>query len=35
MDATSLDKVARYSEGRLTAGDPTATVATVCTDWSQ
>ena len=32
MDATSLDKVARYSEGRLTAGDPAATVATVCTD---
>ena len=32
MDATSFEKIARWSEGRLATGDPQGTVTTVCTD---
>ena len=32
MDATSFEKIARWTEGRLAAGEPSATVTTVCTD---
>src|SRR5580698_9302594 len=32
MDATSFEKIAQWSGGRLAAGDPRGTVSTVCTD---
>ena len=32
MDATSFEKIAKWSGGRLATGDPGGTVTTVCTD---
>ena len=32
MDATSFEKIAQWSGGNLAAGDPQATVTTICTD---
>ena len=32
MDATSFEKIAQWSGGRLATGDPRSTVTTVCTD---
>lgn len=32
MDATTLEKIARWSGGRLAAGDPATAVESVCTD---
>src|ERR1700739_617416 len=32
MDATSFEKIAQWSGGRLATGDPRGTVPTVCTD---
>jgi UDP-N-acetylmuramoyl-tripeptide--D-alanyl-D-alanine ligase len=32
MDATTFEKIAHWSAGRLAAGDPLGTVTTVCTD---
>src|SRR5258708_18670070 len=32
MDATTFEKIALWSAGRLATGDPQGTVSTVCTD---
>src|SRR5437762_39673 len=32
MDATSFEKIAQWSGGKLAAGDPQSSVTTICTD---